>query len=56
MSGTAGSEREPLHGVARITGAVSSFAAGIATVAALLAGASIPIVVVANIARREVTG
>lgn len=50
------SERPPPKGVARLTGALSSAAAGVATVIALLAGITIVVAVVGNIARRELTG
>ncbi len=56
VSGATKSERPPLHGVARVTGAVSSAIAGLATVLAFAAGMSIVAVVVANIIRRELTG
>lgn len=56
VSGAAESERPPLHGVARVTGAVSSATAGLATVLVLAAAASIVVAVAANIVRRELTG
>lgn len=56
LEDVAGLEEERLHGVARYTGAVSRTAAGAATALAILAGTSIVVAVVANIARREVTG
>ena len=55
MTEHAEAEPKPLSGVARVTGALSAGAAGIATVAALLAGTSIVVAIFANVARRVLT-
>lgn len=49
-------ERGPLAGLARVTGAISWAAAAVAATAAVLAGTAIVVAIVANIARREVSG
>ena len=56
VSEAAGSDTQTLHGVARVTGAASSAAAAVASVLALAGGTAIVVAVVANIARREITG
>jgi C4-dicarboxylate transporter DctM subunit len=55
VSEAAGSQSESLHGVARVTGAMSAAAAAIASVIAVAAGIAIVVAVIANVVRREIS-